>query len=136
MAGGASSIQGFLLRLIGAAILVFATWNPSGTSYVHWVADTAGQIAPEKVLVGLILLIGWLAYIRAGWNSLGLGGLVLTLAFFGTILWLVVDRGLVSPNNRTVMAYLIEVILVFTMAIGMSWAFVRRRLSGQYVDTD
>ena len=125
----------FLLRLLIAAVLVFATYNPSGTSYYDWLKATLGAIAPEKAFLGVVLAIGWVFYLRATWKSLGPLGLVMTLAFFGTLLWLIIDRGLVSVESRTTVVWLVEIILVFVLAVGVSWSHVRRRLSGQ-VSTD
>lgn len=126
---------GFLLRLIVAVFLVFITFNPSGTSYFHWVQSTAGQIAPEKAFAGVVLLILWLVYLRAAFTSLGLPGLLLTAAFFGTLLWLIIDRGIISVESRDTVVYLVEAILALVLAVGVSWSHLRRKLTGQ-VDTD
>lgn len=135
MARSGLNPAGFLLRLLFAFVLVFVTFNPSGTSYYHWVQGTLGQIAPEKAFAGVVLLIGWLVYLRATWAALGPLGLALTFAFFGTLLWLIIDRGIVSVDSRATVVYLVETILVFTLAVGMSWSHLRRRITGQ-VHTD
>lgn len=135
MANGAPGLVGFLVRLLFAFILVFATYNPGEYSYFHWVQATAGNIAPEKAFVGVVLLIGWIAYVRAAINSLGPAGIALTFAFFGTLLWLIIDRGLVSVESRSKVVWLVEVVLAFVLAVGMSWSYVKRRVAGQYTET-
>lgn len=72
------SLADFGLRLLGATILVMATYNPE-YSYVDWVSSTLeiGSIGPEHHFVGVVLLIGWVILLRATFNSLGMLGLVL-----------------------------------------------------------
>ena len=60
---------------------------------------------------------------------------MLATLFFGTLLWVVVDMGLISPNNIRVISYLILTLLALVLSTGLSWSHVRRRLSGQ-MDTD
>ena len=31
--------SGFFMRLLAAIVLVFSTYNPTGTSYYHWVSE-------------------------------------------------------------------------------------------------
>lgn len=73
---------GFLLRLIAAAILVFAFYNLSGNSYYHWLSKNISSPTPLLALAGILLLIGWTIYLRATSRSLGAFGLVLAAAFF------------------------------------------------------
>lgn len=42
--------KGSLLRLIGAAVLLFATYNPEGLSYFHWLAADNWTITLLKAL--------------------------------------------------------------------------------------
>ena len=84
---------------------------------------------------GLILIIGWVVYIRATLRSLGFIGIALAVAFFGTLFWMVIDWGIVAADNIQAVTYIIQTILCFIMATGMSWSHIRRRMSGQ-VDAD
>jgi hypothetical protein len=81
------------------------------------------------------LLIGWVMFLRATWNSLGPIGTLLAAAFFGVIIWLLIEWNFLSLDNATVFQWVILVILTGVLAVGMSWSHVRRRISGQY-DTD
>lgn len=127
---------GFLIRFVAALILVFATYNPERFSYFHWVL---GSRDPEewalKAFVGVVLLIGWTIFLRATLRSLGLIGSALAAAFFGTLLWLVIDMGWVAADNRPLMSYLALIALAAVLSTGLSWSHIRRRLSGQ-VDVD
>lgn len=135
MAASSFGFQGYLVRFIAALVLVFLTYNPSGKSYFHWARDSLSSIDPLVVLAGVVLLIGWVIFIRATLRSLGAIGLILATALFGTLVWLVVDRGWLSPDNVDVMIYIALFILSAILATGMSWSHIRRRLTGQ-VDVD
>lgn len=122
---------GFGARLLGAFVLVFATFNPSGHSYFHWVMRELPQFSILKGFLGVTLLIGWAVYLRATSRSLGPIGVTLATAFFGTLLWLVVDWGLVPADSANAITTLILALIAVVLATGMSWSHVRRRLSGQ-----
>ena len=74
-------------------------------------------------------------FIRATARSLGLFGILLASAFFGTLLWLVIDRGWLAADNLQLITYIVLVLLSAILAVGMSWSHIRRRLSGQ-LDVD
>lgn len=123
----------FLLRLLFAVLLVFLTYNPSGYSWVDWLQTDVAMV--YKAAGGILLLIGWIMYLRATWNSLGPVGTLLAAAFFGIIIWLLVEWGLFALDDSVVIQWIVLVVVSGVLAVGMSWSHVRRRLSGQY-DTD
>jgi hypothetical protein len=127
--------SGFLLRFLAAVILVFATYNPSEYSYYHWVSSNLSEPTPMMALAGILLLIGWTIYLRATARSLGMFGLLLAAAFFGAILWLMIDWGLLHVDSVTAITYIILLIMCGILAIGISWSHIRRRMTGQ-VDVD
>ncbi len=86
-------------------------------------------------LAGLILIIGWVIYIRATLRSLGVIGISLAIAFFATLFWMIIDWGIIPADNIQAVTYIIQTILCFIMATGMSWSHIRRRMSGQ-IDAD
>ena len=122
-------------RFLFALVLVFATYNPSGYSYFHWAIQNLPDYSVLKLFAGVVLLIVWVMFIRATLRSLGPIGVTLAAAFFGTLLWLVVDWGLVPAGSVEAVTYLILIAASAVMATGMTWSHVRRRLSGQ-VDVD
>ena len=135
MPSSSFSWQGFFLRLAAALALVFSTFNPEGFSYYHWSIAQLPDITPIKVFAGLLLIIGWVIFIRATLRSLGPVGIALVAALFGTVFWMILDWGIISPDNVKAITYLVQLILCLILAIGISWSHVRRRISGQ-VDAD
>lgn len=126
----------FLLRLLFALLLVFGTWNPTGWSYLGWlIGDEGLRLEPLAVIVGLVLLIGWVIYLRATFMSLGWLGVLLGAALFAAIIWLFVDLGWLSLENPGVVSWLVLSLLSVLLAVGISWSHIRRRLTGQ-IDVD
>ena len=138
MAETGISWAGVGLRFVFALILVFATYNPEGYSYFRWGILEIQSFTALKAFVGVVLLIGWVIFIRATVNSLGLIGLSLAVAFFGTLLWIIVDWGWVPLESVKLLSYIVLIMASAILATGMSWSFVRRKMSGQYdiVDGD
>jgi hypothetical protein len=132
------SWQGILIRFVVALILVFATYNPHGYSYFDWLeeyfnpAKDANTPLALVVFAGIVLLIVWTMFIRATLRSLGMFGLLLAFAFFGTLLWVAVTYEIVSLSNFPLIIDLVLVIFSGVLATGMSWSHIRRRISGQY----
>jgi len=129
------NFSGFMLRWVMALLLVFLTYNPSGYSWYHWLAGAENKVEPLIALSGVLLLIGWVIYVRATARSLGVMGTLLSLALFGTLVWALIYYQIISLDNTTFLTYLSQVILSAVMAIGLSWSHVRRRLTGQ-LDVD
>lgn len=132
MAQESLGLSGFALRFVAALLLVLLTFNPTGWSYVHWVqAALSSQLTPLLALAGLALLIGWVVFLRATLRSLGIGGVVLALAFFAVLVWVVVWYGWLSMDNTRALVWIALVVLAAILSMGMSWSHIRRRLSGQ-----
>jgi len=129
------SWSSFIIRFCVALVLVFASYNPTGQSYYHWAITQMPNITSVMAFSGLVLLIGWIVYIRATLRSLGLIGIILATALFGTLFWMLVDWQLIATDNIAVLTYSGQIILCLLMATGMSWSHIRRRISGQ-VDAD
>jgi hypothetical protein len=122
---------GMMLRLLFAALLVFATFNPSGLSYAHWLSKDFPHVTPLVVVAGLGLIIGWVVFVRATLRSLGMLGLVLSALFFGALIWLLVSWGWLDLHNTSAVSWILLVITSLVLAAGMCWSHIRRRLSGQ-----
>ena len=129
------SFVGFLIRLIAALILVFASYNPFEYSWYHLFLNAQNKLDPLLILAGLVLLIGWIIYLRATLRSLGVIGTTLAVALFGVLIWLLIDRNLLSLENTTLLQYIGLSVVAIIMAIGISWSHIRRRLTGQ-LDVD
>lgn len=123
-------LTGIFIRFIVALLLVFATFNPSGYSYVHLAMNPGEVSIPLIALMGIALVIGWAVFLRATLRSLGPIGIVLAAALFGCFVWLAVDLNWLSFGGQ-LFVYIILVICAAVLAIGMSWSHLRRRMSGQ-----
>lgn len=123
--------SGFLARLLAALVLVIATFNPSGLSYVHWIRDGFPELTPAKAIAGIALLIGWGMFVHATRRSIGGTGVLLIAALFAALVWLLVSWGWLSLERTRALVWVGLVMVSFILAVGMSWSLVRRRLSGQ-----
>lgn len=131
---------GYFIRLLFALVIVFATYNPMGYSLFHWIQSQAtADASTEKwallVFCGIVVLIGWVIFIRATFRSLGAFGTMLAVAFFGALIWVVLTLIPIPKDNRELIVYLIQFGLAGVLSAGLSWSHVRRRLSGQ-LDVD
>lgn len=128
---------GYFIRLLFAVAVVFATYNPTGYSLFHWIrSQAASDATAEKwallVFCGIVVLIGWVIFIRATFRSLGAFGTILAVAFFGALIWLVLTLVPIPEDNEVLVIYLIQFGLAGVLSAGLSWSHVRRRLSGQF----
>ena len=122
---------GFLLRLGVAVALVAMTYNPTGHSYVHWVAGSLPNVSPLEALAGLLLLGGWGFFIHATWRSLGTTGVLFATALTAALIWLLVSWHWFSLKDTGVISWLALASLAILLAIGVSWSHIRRRVTGQ-----
>lgn len=131
MANGLDA-SGFLLRVIFSAALVIGTYNPTAYSYFSWLnAEGSAALGPLHALLGMILLIAWIIFLRATFLSLGVLGISLGAALFACVIWLFVDLGWLSMESTNALTWLVLVLVSLILAMGLSWAHIRRRLSGQ-----
>lgn len=83
------------------------------------------------VLFGLVLLVGYIIYLRATLRSIGLFGMLLILAIIGTLLWVAYDQGWLALDNTTVLTWIGIGAMSIVLSVGLSWSIVRRAISGQ-----
>lgn len=129
---------GMFLRYLLAAVVVLVTYNPSGYSWADWAqAEWASETRSLALLTftGVVLLIGWAICLRATVRSLGAIGTVLALAFFGVLLWLLIDFGIVGLDQPVMLTWLVEIVIIGVLGTGICWSHIRRRLTGQ-LDVD
>ncbi len=131
MAQRAFTASGFLVRWAIAMVLVFATFNPTQFSYYGWVTGAAQDNLPLKALAGIVLVILYVIYLRATWRSIGPIGLALAAAFFAAVIWVLIDTGLLTLEQPTLLTNLLLAVFATILAIGISWSHIRRRVSGQ-----
>lgn len=123
--------MGFLLRWGCAFVLLAATFNPTDYNYVDWVRGYGAENLSVAVLAGLLLLIGYIIYLRATLRSIGAFGMLLVMGLVGATLWVLYDFGILRLDNPSANLWLGLIALSFVLGIGLSWSHVRRALSGQ-----
>lgn len=122
---------GIGLRFLFALTLVLLSFNPEGYSYYHWGILKFIPLDPTRVVMGILLLICWVIFIRATLRSLGAIGLSLVVALCMGLLWMLVDWGWIAKDNNKVITYAGLVVISLIITVGMSWSHIRRRLTGQ-----
>ena len=121
----------FVIRWLIALALVSATWNPTQWNFIRWVTENGSANLPVSVLAGLVLLIGYIIYLRATLRSIGPVGMGLVVAVFAALIWVLVDQGVLSTENTALNQWLAILACSLVLGIGLSWSIVRRRISGQ-----
>lgn len=123
--------MGFFLRWVFAFGLLAATFNPGPYNYMRWSINNFETEMPMVVLLGLILLIGYIIYLRATIRSIGAFGMLLVLSVVAALLWVLYDWGWLNLTNTDVNTWLGIFALSAVLGIGLSWSHIRRALSGQ-----
>ncbi|MFW2542118.1 DUF6524 family protein [Primorskyibacter sp. 2E107] len=125
----------FFLRWLFALLLLTATYNPSPWNFVRWASENWQAQLPLTVLLALVLLVGYVIYLRATLRSIGAFGMALVLALVGALLWVLWDFGLFDLSDPKLMTWVGILALSLVLGVGLSWSIIRRKLSGQ-VDMD
>ncbi len=125
----------FFARWLFAFLLLAATYNPTPLNYTRWALTNYEAQLPLTVLLGLLLFVGYVIYLRATLRSIGAFGMILVLAIVGAALWVLWDVGLIDLSDPGFATWIALLALSVVLGIGLSWSIIRRALSGQ-VDTD
>ncbi|SHI78787.1 hypothetical protein SAMN05444000_10363 [Shimia gijangensis] len=127
--------MGLLLRWVFAFLLLTLTYNPTRWNYFRWSMDNYVEERPLAVLLGLLLLIGYIIYLRATVRSIGGFGMFLVLSVVAALVWVLYDWNMLSLENQDINTWIAILALSIVLGIGLGWSIVRRMLSGQ-VDMD
>ena len=122
--------MGFLARWAAAIALVLATYNPTGTSFVHWVAETFPKVQPLQAVAGVALIGVWGFFVHSTRQALGTFGMVVAVAFFAALVWLAVSRRWLSLEDTGAITWVVLGMLSFLLALGLSWSHVQKRVAG------
>jgi hypothetical protein len=126
----------FISRWLIALFLVMGTYNLSGYSYFHWLTDASSGQWLGKLFVGLVLAICYVTYILATVRSLGIYGIIIWAALFSCLAWLAVDIGIIERLSVETFATMVMVAMANVLGVGVSWSYIRGRLSGQQDTND
>lgn len=124
-------MAGLLLRCLIAFVLLALTYNPTAWNYVRWAEASWGTDMPLVVLAGLLLITGYVIYLRATLRSIGAFGMALVAALVAALLWVLVDRGILRLDDPGLNTWIGLAALSVVLGVGLSWSLIRRRLSGQ-----
>jgi|SRR5271170_6893864 len=127
------SLGGLIGRFLASLVLVVATFNPTGHSYIHWIAGNFPHLEPAQAVVGIGLIGVWLFFVHATWRSLGTVGVVLGLAFFAAVMWLFSSWHWFSLSNHDAVIWLALFAMACLLTLGLCWALITTRVSGQAV---
>ncbi len=122
---------GFVGRIAFALALVLATFNPSGRSFFHWVRADFPSIQPLEAVTAILLLILWIFLWRSMMQAVGMLGFLLMAALTAALVWLFASWGWLDVANTVSMTWVVLVALGIILGVGMSWAILRRELTGQ-----
>ncbi|HEY9182163.1 MAG TPA: DUF6524 family protein [Gammaproteobacteria bacterium] len=136
MAAQPIGLSGIGMRFAFAFLLVAFTWNPTRFNYVEWMlaqfdAVERSNLWPLVAFAGLVLLMGWIFFLRTLASSLGTLGIVLSTGLCVIILWILFRYDIVSTESTTLISWIVLILFSGILAAGMSWAHLRARWSGQ-----
>ena len=112
--------MGYILRVLAAFGLLSLTYNPTQYNFARWAEANWSAQMPLAVLFGLLLLVGYIIYLRATLRSIGLFGMCLVLALVAALLWVASDYGWLSFDNPTLNIWLAITALSVVLGIGLS----------------
>jgi len=124
-------MTGFLTRWVLAFALLSLTYNPTPWNYIRWTSANYKLEPAMALLAGLLLLAGYIIYLRATLRSIGYIGIGLVAAIVASAVWVLIDKGLLALDSPDIIVWISLVGLSFVLGIGLSWSHVRRAISGQ-----
>lgn len=111
--------------------MVAVTWNPTRFNFLRWAYNNWSEILPVVLLFGLIMLVGWIVFVRATMRSLGIFGLILAAGIAGALFWVLLFYGLIGREDGLLIKWVALILVSAILTAGMSWSHLRRRWSGQ-----
>ncbi|MEM9577025.1 MAG: DUF6524 family protein [Pseudomonadota bacterium] len=123
--------MGIFTRWLAAFALLTVTFNPTQYNYLSWLQDHGSANLSIAVLVGLLLAVGYIIFLRATLRSIGPFGMALVLAIVGAAVWVFYDIGILRLDNESLNVWLGIFALSVVLGVGLGWSHVRRALTGQ-----
>ncbi|MEM9754475.1 MAG: DUF6524 family protein [Pseudomonadota bacterium] len=123
--------MGFVIRWCLAFALLAASYNPTPYNFVRWAEGAWADQTPLIVLAGLVLGLGYILFFTAILRGIGIFGAVLVVATCAALVWVLVDFGVLDLFDPALSTWVALLVLSVTLAVGMYWGILWRRLSGQ-----
>ncbi|HEV2335181.1 MAG TPA: DUF6524 family protein [Stellaceae bacterium] len=117
--------------------LVFATYNPTGYSFFHWISATAAGPASLKAAVAVTLVMIYYAIFRVVFSAFRRSGLImggLAAFLFATELANIVAGWRSHPSWHfyfLLSQYVALCGIAIVLSLGVSWSHLIERLTGQ-----
>jgi len=128
-----SSPAVLITRMSIAAIVVIATYNPTGSSILHWVTQNENPTDAWVILGAIVAILANVALLIAAWKALGKIGTLIVVIFFAALVYLSLQEGWVSSGNQASIEWLALILYSAFLGIGLSGAIIWRRATGQVV---
>jgi hypothetical protein len=120
----------FFIRWLAITALVFATYNPSGYSYLHWLMEWQQEQLALKAAVGFLIAgLFWLMLVAA-WLVLRLVGVLLVAAIVLSLMLTVWQLELIPATSASVQ-FLLLTMFATALTFAVSYGHIRFRLTGQ-----
>jgi len=138
MANDSLPLAFYLVRFLFTLALVFATYNPTGYSFYHWiVTDTGVDLLSLKVIVTMTLVMIYYAIFRVVFAAFRRSGLIVggLAAFLLATELASIVAGLRSKPSWHFYLLLSQYFalcgVAIVLSLGVSWSHLIERLTGQ-----
>lgn len=128
-----SSPMVLITRILLAALIVFASYNPTGKSIFHWVRDHDNPTDAWVILAAIVAILANIALLIAAWKALGMLGTIIVVILFAALVYLSLQEGWVSTGSSASMQWLALILYSGFLGIGLAGAIIWRRATGQVV---
>lgn len=122
-----------LIRVIVSAVVVFGTYNPTGKSVYHWIANHPNPTDAWVVLAGIITGLAIFSLLIASWKTFGMLGTSIIAILFAAVAYLFVQEGWVAAGENHSIQWLALAMLSVFFGLGLAGAIIWRKLTGQVV---
>lgn len=121
--------------MLFAGFLVFATYNPSGRSFTHWVLSDGPRIE-WKLVATALLLVAHGVVIPVALRALGLGGVALVTSLTTTAIWVAMETGWLTIPAPDGKIWIGLSVLSVVIGVGLCWMTIGRTMDGQLRTVD
>lgn len=122
-----------LIRVAISAFVVFGTYNPTGKSVYHWIANHPNPTDAWVVLAGIVTALALFSLLIASWKTFGMLGTSIIAILFAAVAYLFVQEGWVAAGENNSIQWLILAMLSVFFGLGLAGAIIWRKLTGQVV---
>jgi len=124
-------------RFLFSLALVLATYNPTGYSFYHWIADFGTGLSSLKVLVALTLVMIYYVLFRVVFAAFRRSGII--VGGLAGVLFAIELANLVAARHAQhswhfyvlLSQYVTLCAVAIVLSIGVSWSHLIERLTGQ-----